>query len=87
MKTLSQSAFHTATSPANPPSDSERLARIEAMVADLHNLLADLHNLFFGPDEAKPKDKEARAIARRMAVKAHLQGDRKALETFKRQWR
>ena len=44
MKTLSQSAFHTttaggvtSTSPANPPSDSERLARMEAMVEEIYN--------------------------------------------------
>jgi len=72
---VSQAVDGASPPPATP---EERLARLEAMVADLHEL-------FFG-QERRPADREEKEIARRMAVRACLRGDRRPLDLFCRKY-
>jgi hypothetical protein len=79
MKTQSQSAFYTMTaggatssSPANPSSDSERLAHVEAMLEEL------LSRLF--PD----RDNGTGPISLERAIREFKAGNRKPLQNFKR---
>jgi hypothetical protein len=48
-------------------------------------MVADLHELFFG-QERRPADREEKEIARRMAVRACLRGDRRPLDLFCRKY-
>lgn len=70
-----QAGGGASPSPATP---EERLARLEAMVEDLHEL--------FFKQERRPVDREEKAIARQMAVRAYLRGDRKPMELFCRKY-
>lgn len=86
MKTLSQRAFYTttaggvtSTSPAAPPSDSERLARIEAMVEEQKTMVEEMFKRLC-PD----RDNGTGPVSLERAIREFGRGNRKPLQNFKR---